>query len=305
MDNAKMPKNAVKFICDICDFKCSKYSNYICHLKTKKHAQSAKDNQMIIDDNDFVPKNADYICACGSIYKYMSGLCRHKKKCKKEKEEHQQSFNFITPELVMELIKDNKDMKQIILEQNNTITKLVNNGTTNINNSLNNNNNKTFNLQFFLNETCKDAMNITDFVNSIKLQLSDLENVGELGYVQGITDIITSNLQALDITQRPVHCTDKKRETMYVKDEDKWEKEDEHNTKMRNVVKSVSNKNIRLLSKFKEKYPGYNDAESPHSDKYSKTVIEAMGGAGNNDMEKENKIIHNISKCITIDKTPN
>ena len=306
MDNAKMPKNAKKFICDICDFTCSKYSNYLCHLKTKKHVQSANDNKMIIDDNDFMPKNAEYICTCGSIYKYMSGLCRHKKKCKKEKEEPavtQPSLNFITTELVMELIKDNKDMKQIILEQNNTISKLVNNGTTNIN-SLNNNNNKTFNLQFFLNETCKDAMNITDFVNSIKLQLSDVEKVGELGYVQGISNIITSNLQALDITQRPVHCTDKKRETMYVKDENKWEKDDDHNTKMRNVVKSVSNKNIRLLPQFKEKHPDYNDAESSNSDKYSKMVIEAMGGAGNNDTEKENKIIHNISKCITIDKTP-
>jgi len=184
---------------------------------------------------------------------------------------------------------------------------LKNNTTSQANhntNSLNNNNNKTFNLQFFLNETCKDAMNITDFVNSIKLQLSDVEKVGELGYVQGISNIITSNLQALDITQRPVHCTDKKRETMYVKDENKWEKDDDHNTKMRNVVKSVSNKNIRLLPQFKEKHPDYNDAESSNSDKYSKMVIEAMGGAGNNDTEKENKIIHNISKCITIDKTP-
>jgi hypothetical protein len=206
----------------------------------------------------------------------------------------------------MELIKDNKDMKQIILEQNNTINKLVNNGTNNTNTNIKNslNNNKTFNLQFFLNETCKDAMNITDFVDSIKLQLSDVEKVGELGYIQGISNIIVSNLKALDITERPVHCTDKKRETMYVKDKNKWEKDDEHYTKMRKVVKSVANKNIRLLPQFKEKYPDYNDAESSNSDKYSKMVIEAMGGVGNNDMEKENKIIHNISKCIMIDKTP-
>jgi hypothetical protein len=210
----------------------------------------------------------------------------------------------------MELIKDNKEMKQIILEQNSTILEqhstinnLVKNGISSTNtNSLNNNNNKTFNLQFFLNETCKDAMNIMDFVDSIKLQLSDLEKVGEVGYTQGISNIITTNLKALEVTQRPVHCTDKKRETMYIKDEDKWEKEDENNSKLRKAIKRVANKNITLLSKFREKYPEYSNSSSKISDKYDHIVIEAMGGAGDNDLEKENKIIHNISKCVIIDK---
>ena len=199
-------------------------------------------------------------------------------------------------ELILMLVKQNTELMEIL--KNGAPNHTINNNSCNTN-SLN----KTFNLQFFLNETCKDAMNITDFVKSIKLQLSDLEKVSELGYVQGISNIIATNLKALDITERPVHCTDKKREIMYVKDEDKWQKEDENNTKIRNVIKSVSNKNIRLLTQFKEKYPDYNDAESSNSDKYSKMVIEAMGGAGNNDIEKENKIIHNISKCVIIDKT--
>jgi hypothetical protein len=204
----------------------------------------------------------------------------------------------------MELIKDNKEMKQIILEQNTTINNLVKNGISNTNvntNSLNNNNNKTFNLQFFLNETCKDAMNIMDFVESIKLQLSDLEKVGEVGYTQGISNIITTNLKALDVTQRPVHCTDKKRETMYIKDDDKWEKEDEQNTKLRKVIRRVSNKNIDLLSTFREKYPEYKNSSSRISDKYDKIALEAMGGALN-EGDKEEKIIHNISKCVIIDK---
>jgi hypothetical protein len=311
-----MPKNAEKFTCELCNFKCSKYSNYLCHINTKKHIQSVSDNKMVINDNAELPKNAEYICKCGNTYKYMSGLSRHKKRCtlidNADKEETSQNdtlnatLNLITPELIMELIKDNKEMKQIILEQNNTINNLVKNGisnNTNVNtNSLNNNNNKTFNLQFFLNETCKDAMNIMDFVDSIKLQLSDLEKVGEIGYTQGISNIITTNLKALDVTQRPVHCTDKKRETMYIKDENKWEKEDEQNTKLRKVIRRVANKNMRLLPLFREKYPEYNNSSSKISDKYDKIALEATGGTGNNDKEKEEKIIHNISKCVIIDK---
>jgi hypothetical protein len=314
MDNAKIQKNAEKFYCHLCNFKCSKYSNYLSHIKTKKHSQSDNDNKMIINDNAELPKNAEYLCKCGNIYKYMSGLSRHKKRCilidKPDKEEKvpndnlNATLNLITPDLIMELIKDNKEMKQIILEQNNTINNLVKNGVnTNINtNSLNNNNNKTFNLQFFLNETCKDAMNIMDFVDSIKLQLTDLEKVGEIGYTQGISNIITTNLKALDVTQRPVHCTDKKRETMYIKDENKWEKEDDQNTKLRKVIRRVANKNMRLLPLFREKYPEYNNSSSKISDKYDKIALEATGGTGNNDKEKEEKIIHNISRCVIIDK---
>jgi hypothetical protein len=145
-------------------------------------------------------------------------------------------------------------------------------------------------------------MNIMDFVESIKLQLSDLEKIGEVGYTQGISNIITTNLKALDVTQRPVHCTDKKRETMYIKDENKWEKEDEQNTKLRKVIKRVANKNIRLLPQFREKNPDYNNSSSKVSDKYDKISLEAMGGLEEYGVDKEEKIIHNISKCTTIEK---
>jgi hypothetical protein len=146
-------------------------------------------------------------------------------------------------------------------------------------------------------------MNIMDFVDSIKLQLSDLEKFGDISYVDGISNIITTNLKALDVTQRPVHCTDKKRETMYVKDENKWEKEDDNKSKLRKAIKRVQNKNIRLLPQFREKYPEYKNSASKMSDKYDKMVIEVMGGTGNGETsEKEDKIIHNISKCVGIDK---
>lgn len=291
---------SVNFYCNLCDYGCSKKSCWNQHISTSKHEKAT---------NGLHPATKKYACEkCHTNFKHHSSYYRHKKKCESTENIQEeiiqpvQQSSMITTELVMELIKDNKEMKQIILEQNNTITSLVKNGTNNITNSLNNNNNKTFNLQFFLNETCKDAMNIMDFVESIKLQLSDLEKIGEIGYTQGISNIITTNLKALDVTQRPVHCTDKKRETMYIKDENKWEKEDDNKTNLRKAIKRVANKNIKLLPAFREKNPEYKNSSSRISDKYDKIVLEAMGGAGDNDIEKEDKIIHNISKCTTIEK---
>ena len=194
-----------------------------------------------------------------------------------------------------ELIKEQSDIKELILE-------IVKNGTHNTINNNNNNtthtnsHNKAFNLNFFLNETCKNAMNITDFVDSIKLQLSDLIDVGTLGYVEGISKIIVKNLNNLDETERPIHCTDKKRETMYVKDQGQWEKEDEKNTKLIKAVKKVEDKNIRLLPAFREKYPEYKNSSSKVSDKHDKMVIEVM----ETDPVKNEKIIKNISKATII-----
>jgi hypothetical protein len=145
-------------------------------------------------------------------------------------------------------------------------------------------------------------MNIMDFVDSIQLQLSDLEKVGEIGYVEGISNIITSKLKSLDVTQRPIHCTDKKREVLYIKDEDKWEKEDDQKKKVRKAIKRVASKNIKLLPKFKEAHPDCVKAASRFSDQYNKMIIESMGGSGDNDLEKEDKIIRKITNVTTIDK---
>jgi transcriptional regulator with PAS, ATPase and Fis domain len=144
-------------------------------------------------------------------------------------------------------------------------------------------------------------MNITDFVESIKLQLSDLEKVGSVGYIEGISDIITTNLKALDITQRPIHCTDKKREVLYVKDEDKWEK-DEEKKMVRKAIKNVADKNSRLLLKFREVHPDCNKSNSKYSDQYNKIIVEAFGGQGNDVIDKEDKIIKNITKNVSIEK---
>jgi len=297
-----MPKNAAKFICEVCDFKCCKSSNYNAHILTNKHKMLTN----VDKENDI--KVYKFICECGKEYNHRQSLSIHKKKCNIiVTNSNAESFDKDKLILMLinqnaELIKETSEFKNIMLEQQTMIMKVIENGTHNTtNNTHTNSHNKAFNLNFFLNETCKDAMNIMDFVDSIKLQLSDLEGVGELGYVEGISKIIVKNLKELDVTQRPVHCTDKKRETMYIKDEDKWEK-DEERLKLHKVVRKVACKNQNLIPKFKEKHPDCGKYHSKFSDQYNKIVVESMGGPGDNDFEKEEKIIQKISREVMVEK---
>ena len=289
-DSEKLPKVANLFCCNLCDYITSKKSSYDKHLSTDKHKKATNGSKMVVNDSEKLPKVAFYTCDCGKIYKYDSGYYRHKKVCNiqiiQEKDEISEK------ELIMMLVKQNTELLEVIKG-----------GTNNNSHNTNNSNNKTFNLQFFLNETCKDAMNIMDFVDSIKLQLSDLEKVGEMGYVDGISNIIVKNLNALDVTQRPVHCTDKKREILYIKDENKWEKENEEKNKLRRAIKRVALKNQRMIPKFKEEHPDCGKSSSKFSDQYNKIIYEAMGGLGDNNLEKEDKIIKKISNITTIDKS--
>jgi hypothetical protein len=298
-DSKKSQKVAQLLYCETCHYTSCKKSDYSKHLSTIKH----KNNKMVVNDSEKSQKVANFECECGKIYKYDSGYYRHKKKCNKPNicndicHEVSNKNETIDKELIMLLIKENSELKNMMM-------KVIENGTNNITTNYSHNNisnNKTFNLQFFLNETCKDAMNIMDFVESIELQLSDLERVGEVGYIEGISNIIIKNLKNLDITQRPVHCTDKKRETLYVKDDNKWEKDDA-NIKMHKMIRKVQDKNFRLIKKFKEKYPYYNKASSKQSDVYNNIIIESMGGKGDNDYEKEEKIIKKVSREVLVEK---
>ena len=302
--NKKTPKNAENFYCNFCDYKCSKNSDWQRHILRPKHKKLQNGNQNGKNGNQKTPKNADFFtCGCGKVYNHLSGLSRHKatNKCPIQstpvKEETTNSDIKILTNMVMDVVKQNQELTSKIVD----ICKNTN--STNISNSSINSHNKTFNLNVFLNEQCKDAMNIMDFVDSLKLQLSDLECVGKLGYVEGISNIIVKNLKALDVHKRPVHCSDSKREVMYIKDEDKWEKENEEKNKLRKVIKKIANKNSRLLPQFKEKHPDCGKSESFFSDQYNKLIIEAMGGSGDNDLEKEDKIIRKIAKEVIIDKT--
>ena len=316
----KSPTNLPKFSCEKCNYNTNNKKDYGKHLLTSKHLKltSVNQNTGIININS----PTHFICNnCNKIYTSRVGLWKHNKLCKYidikhinnthilQKEDNEPSDKQLIMMLIKEnakLMKDNSEFKQMVIDQQHLVSEqqtimmeVLKNGT---NNNITNSHNKTFNLQFFLNETCKDAMNIMDFVESIKLQLTDLEKVGEIGYVDGISNIIVKNLKALDVTQRQLHCTDKKREVLYLKDEDKWEKQGEDNTKLRKVIRKVTSKNIGLISQYKEKHPDCSQSDSRYSDEYSHILIESMGGSGDNYTEKEAKIIQNISKEVVVDK---
>ncbi len=281
--------------CLSCNFNCKYISDWNRHIKTMKHINTCKNEG---NDSPIVQHLCD---KCNKEFKSHSGLWKHKKTCNFDGKDEliklliEQNANKISEkdEIISYLMKENNEFKNMMME-------MMKNGINNTNNSHNttNSHNKAFNLQFFLNETCKDAMNIMDFVELIKPQLSDLEKIGEIGYIEGISDIITSKLKALDVTQRPVHCTDKKRKTTYIKDENQWEKEDDNKPKLRKVINRVVNKNIKLLPEFRKKYPEYNDASKKQSDIYDTMYTELMS----TEKEKNDKIIDNISNVITIEK---
>jgi hypothetical protein len=316
-----------KYFCNKCNIKTNNKKDYDKHLLTSKHSKLTGINTMLTNSS-LKDENIDkFMCQfCNKEYKSRVGLWKHKKKCLSVKasvdsisdveskeqiiqnnilsNKDESQINNLIIEMIKsntELQKENSEFKQMLIDQNKQIIELAKNAGNNTINNTTNSHNKAFNLNFFLNETCKDAMNIMDFVDSIKLQLSDLENVGKLGYVNGISNIIVKNLKELDVEKRPVHCTDKKRETMYVKDENKWEK-DEKNSKISKAIKKVVSKNQRLIPKFKEAHPDCNTYHSKFSDQYNKLILESCGGSGDNDLEKEEKIIQNISKNVLVDK---
>ena len=294
----KNPKKPQKYECKNCAYGSSNKKDYSRHLLTPKHASQSGGYEMVIK-NPKKPQNQIYGCECGKEYKHLSGLWRHKKVCIAPNSTTtgiQQSPDEIKnlTTMVLELMKSNNELQKQMID----VCKNTSNTTIN---SHNNSNNKTFNLQFFLNEQCKDAMNISDFVNSFDLQLTDLESVGDLGYVEGMTKIFLDKLNSMDIYKRPIHCSDVKREILYIKDEDKWEKELRSNPKLRYAIKTLSFKNMKLANLWSDTYPESKNNESHLNDVYMKLIIQSTGGSGEI-CDSENKIIKRIAKEIFIDK---
>ena len=303
MDNGSVAKSCFKFYCDICNYGTSKKSSMYKHYSTTKHLKTTSNNEKVSKSCVTC-----YSCnICEKPFNDRAGLWRHTKKCTLPITTSDINNYVIDKELVMLLIKENSELKNMMIDTQNQMLEVIKTGTHNTtnNNTNTNSHNKTFNLQFFLNETCKNAMNIMDFVDSLKLQLCDLERMGEIGFVNGMSNIIIKNLQSMDITERPVHCTDQKREVMYVKDDGKWDKEEEAKPKLRKAIKHIAHKNAKLISEFKTKYPDYRTCASKISTQYNTMVIEAMGGIGCVDANNENKIIKRISKEILIEKDSN
>ena len=317
METEKTSTNIEKFICLKCNFRCSKKGDWSRHLSTAKHKNMYIET---FSDDELHKNTSTHICSnCSKMYLSRNGLWLHKKKCNaKGNIDIMDSLNNIDSsnniiELLInenkELINDNKDFKNIIMElvkSNNELQKQMINvcqniqpGNTVINSNSNNiTHNKTFNLQFFLNEECKDALNMSEFINSIELNLSDLENIGKLGYVEGMSNIIINQLKDTDMYKRPVHCSDAKRETLYIKEENKWEKEDSENKKMLKAVRSVDKKNYLMLHNWKDTHPKCMDSESTQSDQYMKLMSKVMDG----DKENVNKVIKKVAKEVIIDK---
>ena len=313
--NKKTPKNAEHFGCEKCEFKCCKKSDWERHLATLKHENLTNPNFLGTTQNNHLFK-----CHCGKLYKHASTLSAHKKKCKEK------TIVFIAESAENEnviglFIKENTDLKNLILEvvKNNTDLQkqnqdfqgkilefqekmLVNSTGTSIGNvNTINSHNKTFNMQFFLNEQCKDAMNLKDFIDSFQLQFADLERVGELGYVDGISELIIKKLNEIDIYKRPIHCSDTKRNIMYVHADNVWEKETNGHQRLRLFIKQISQKNIKLIPLWAATHPQAKDNQHPLNDTYLGMVGQAMGGRGDLE-ESENKIIKRIAKTVYIDK---
>ena len=286
--------------CEKCDYNCSKIYNWNKHILTAKHCNETKGDkkwQKVAKSGKSTTQDLFTCKYCDKEYQYRQTLWRHYKTCKyKSTDTANETINPTEKEMIMLLIKENSELRKEQTDIKELILEIVKNGTHNTTHT--NSHNKAFNLNFYLNETCKNAMNITDFVDSIKLQLSDLMSVGEMGFVEGISNIIVKNLNNLDETVRPVHCTDKKRETMYIKDEGQWTKEDDKKTKLKKMINKVADKNIRLLPHFREKYPEYKDAYSTASNIHDKMVVEIMETAN----DKKEKIIKNISNATIINR---
>ena len=320
----KTPKNAEIFICEDCDFKCCKNSEYNRHILTSKHKNRTLLNKKNAEngengENDENCENDEniFICNnCNKNYKARNSLWYHKKKCKIIQTQNNENTNIETepepepePNIINTLINENKSLKEFMMEQNADFKNIIlevckkfQSSTINNNTHTSNSHNKTFNLQLFLNETCKDAMNIMDFADSIKLQLTDLENVGEQGFVNGISNIIIKSLQEMDVNLRPVHCSDLKREVTYVKENGKWEKDTPDNKLIKKAIKRVAHRNVRQIPEWRDKYPDCRFSDSKKSDQYNELIIEAMGGRGDDDEGKANKIVKKIIKNVVIDK---
>ena len=308
IETKKSQRSGQKYSCNICNYCTYNKTDYNKHLTTIKHIK--RENSATLKHGE-TEKYEKLTCNCGLVFKSRTTLWRHKKTCmeineyeeKEDEDEYDNNNNNNEPsdkELLMMVIKENSELKSMMM-------KVIENGTTsnshNTNNTNTNCHNKQFNLNFFLNETCKNALNMSEFVDLIKPTLEDLENTGRKGYVEGITDLIMKTLKALEQCKRPIHCSDLKRAVLYVKDNDKWEKETEDKPILTNAIKCIAYENIKKIGDWKNKYPDCTKADSRKNDLYLKIVSNAMSGLSEEECSKNmHKIIANLIKETTIQK---
>jgi len=307
-------KIASEFSCEICNYTTRKNSEYNRHIITRKHLNTVDSNT----NNAIITIHSCNVC--NKQFNRYNTLWKHKQKClidagnsnqnisenEREPIEMNISSNTTSSDVIMEFIKNSKDIQNFLLEQNKelqkTLLELTKNQTV-TNNTTNHTTNQQFNLQFFLNETCKDAMNITDFINSLQLTTEDFENTGKVGFIEGISQIIINKLNSVDTPKRPIHCMDAKRETVYIKNDNVWEKEDDKKTKFRKVVNQVANKNLQQIVKWKEEHPDCANLDTPDNINFRNYYKAAIGGKTHEEDDKIfEKIKRNVLREIVVDK---
>jgi len=308
-----------RFFCEKCDYHTNKKSSYENHLLTAKHISATN-----------LASGALKICQsytcdiCSKSFNERTGIWRHKKKCVPPVpliEEPTPSIDDIQvpTHLIFELIKQNQEFKQLLVDQNKQLYEkheenidlqkqlldVVKDGKTINNNTMNNshNNNKTFNLNFFLNETCKDAMNMKDFIKSLEMSMSELEKMGELGFAEGMSRLFVNRLNNMDITKRPIHCSDVKREIIHIKDDNKLERDNANLDMLRKIIKQLTHKNILRVDDWKRANPGCTEYNSKKNDQYLKLNIEAIGPVDAAEEKRDfGKIIRRVAENTAIDK---
>ena len=309
IDNESLGKLCFKFYCEHCDYGTSKKSSFVNHNHSKRHENTISTTKNNDCDAKLCPKK--YLCDyCDKHFNDRAGLWRHKKKCidkEKDKEKDDDDDNYYEginikdkDALVLHLLKQNGDLHNKLIEMS-----CKSNITNNNNNSSNSHNttNNAFNLNFFLNETCKDAMNISDFVSSIKMSLDDLENTGRQGYIEGISSIIIKNLNKLGQIDRPLHCGDNKREILYIKDNNEWVKETDDKPILTRAIKTIANQNIKQIKTWRDKHIDCTKSDSNKNNLYLKIVSNSMNGLTKEEGDKNiSKIISNVAKKVTINK---
>ena len=305
----KNRKEKLTHLCEKCNYSTTNQFDYNKHLLTKKHNSIKKEvsNKKLIEiTNNLIVNQCEN---CKKVYSSRNNLWKHKQKCitnieqKEENEpiqepENTNSNEVMTNEMIMEIIKQNQDIKTMLLEQQNTIIELSKNQVSN-NTTINN----SFNLNLFLNEKCKNAISISEFIDSIHLSVNDLEETGRLGFVDGISRIFLNKLQELDIYTRPLHCTDIKRETVYIKEESEWEKENDDRTKLKHIVRKIARKNLQQLPVWQSQNPDFSIVDTPKNNEYIKISLSSLGAYEDEEVEKQNdKIIRNVLREVVLEK---
>ena len=300
MTTKKSPISRQIFNCINCNYECCKKSDYEKHLSTRKHKNTTNGEKIQQKSR----QNLE--CNCGKVYTHRASLYNHRRSCEAITPHRVEKYS--EPDIIKTMKNEIDKLTNLVIEvsQSNIslhsqMADLYKNSNLHSSGDVINSNNKTFNLNFFLNEQCKDAMNISEFVNTLHIELSDLEDIGNLGYIEGITRLFVNRLKEIDIYKRPLHCSDAKRDIIYVKDENKWEREYDDNVTLRNAIKTVSFKNVQLVSEWSDAHPDSKSSDSSMNDRYMNLIKETTGGNGDT-CENESRIIKKIAKEITIGK---